>query len=414
MTTSQLPRHLKVLRVGSYASAAPPLLLEYAYYALFYYGTVAYYLGVSISGLAGMMQLALAACCIICLGSRATVVYTALRLPLACTLSVVIIQFTFYDESIKTGGAARYFIDWILVLIIFQSLYLRRGFLHRCVLVFFSMGLLGLPHLRTTAVSHGRFAVDPKAGVGFTNANGLGEWFGFFCLYFTIVGLESKRTGVRVASSLAAVGCLLIVGLSVSRGALLGTALGITIALRRVLRRSFVPLLVFIILSGTLYTFGVFDRMIVHYTARGMEETGRSLIWPAAIENFLSSPLIGVGAANISVYVPSTGRWWMPHNVFIDTALMSGVLPLALFVALWIRAAQNAFSSSAQLADSPFRPTLLVYTFVSMMLGGGISQPWGILSFVVALASSTPYGGRRLVVRRVEKASAGSTLWTRR
>jgi hypothetical protein len=414
MTTSQLPRHLKVLRVGSYASAAPPLLLEYAYYALFYYGTVAYYLGVSISGLAGVMQLALAAFCIICLGSRATVVYTALRLPLACSLAIVIIQFTFYDESIKTGGEARHFIDWILVLIIFQSLYLRRGFLHRCVLVFFSMGLLGLPHLRTTAVSYGRFAVDPNAGVGFTNANGLGEWFGFFCLYFTIVGLESKRTGVRVASSLAAVGCLLIAGLSVSRGALMGTALGITIALRRVLRRGFVPLLVFIILSGILYTFGVFDRMIVHYTARAMEETGRSLIWPVAIERFLSSPLIGVGGANVSVYVPGTGKWWMPHNSFIQTALVSGVLPLALFVASWIRAAQNAFSSSAQLADGPFRLPLLVFAFVGTMVGGGIFQPYGNLAFVVALASSTPYGGRRLVVRRVEKASAGSTLWTRR
>ena len=416
MTTSPLPRHLKVLRVGSYASAAPPRLLEYAYYALFYYSTVTLFLGISIPNLAGMMQLALAACCVICLGSRATVVYTSIRLPLACALSFVIVQITFYDESIK-GGEVRAFIDWILVLIIFQSLYLRRGFLHRCVLVFFSMGLLALPHLKAavgTAGLHERVAVDAKAGVGFTNANGLGEWFGFFCLYFTIVGLESKRTGVRVASSLAAVGCLLVVGLSVSRGALLGTALGITIALRRVLRRGFVPLLVFIILNGTLYTFGVFDRMIAHYTARGMEETGRSLIWPVAIEHFLSSPLIGVGAANVGVYVPSTGRYWMPHNGFIQIALVSGILPLALFVASWIRAAQNAFSSDAQLADGPFRLPLLVYAFVSTMVGGGVFVAWGILSFVVALASSTPYGGCRLIVRRVKKASAGSTLWTPR
>ena len=146
MTTPQLPRHPKVLRVGSYASAAPPRLVEYAYYASLYYGMLASFLGISVPILAGGMRLVLAAFCVIRLGSRATAVYAPLRLPLACALSYLIVQMTVYDVSIMADGV-RSFIKWMLVLIIIQSLYLRRGFLHRCVLVLFSMGLVGLPHL---------------------------------------------------------------------------------------------------------------------------------------------------------------------------------------------------------------------------------------------------------------------------
>ena len=329
MTTSQLPRHPEILRVGSYANAAPSCLVEYAYYALLFYGMLATFLGIFVPALAGGMMLVLAAFCILRLGPRATVVYTPLRFPLACALSYLIVQITVHGESIM-GGEALSFIQWILVLIILQSLYLRRGFLHRCVLVFFSMGLIGLPYLISLVRASGR---GHEVGIGFSNANSLGEWFGFCCLYFTIVGLETKRNGVRVASILAAVGCLYIVGLTVSRGALVATAIGITIALRRLLRRGFVPLLVLIIVSGSLYTFGVFDGIIGHYTERGMEETGRLLVWPLAIERFLSSPLLGVGAGNIATYVPSVHKHFTPHNSFIYIALASGVLPLALFVA---------------------------------------------------------------------------------
>ena len=405
MTPTPLPRPPKVLRVGSYASAAPPLLVEYVYYALFYYSMLASFLGILASNVAGGMQLVLAAFCVIRLGSRATVVYTPLRLPFAFALSYLIVQITVYDESIM---GSLDFIQWMFALIICQSLYLRQDFLHRCVLVFFSIGLITLPYLTTNA--DGRAVMDSHVG-SFTNANSLGDWFGFCCLYFAIVSIETKRTWVRVAATLAAVGCLSIVGISVSRGALLGIVLGITLALRRLLRRGFVPLLVFIILIGLMFTFGVFDSMISHYTKRGTEDTGRMVGWPVAIERFLSSPLLGVGTSQVFTYVPRSRQYMTPHNSFIYVALTSGILPFALFVAMWIRAAQNAFSDDKRVADGPFRLPLLVYTFVSTVVGDlTFMAPWGVIAFVVAMASSTPYGGRRLVVQRIEKASAGSTL----
>jgi hypothetical protein len=371
-------------------------------------------LGVSVPFIAGGMLPVLAAFCVIQLGWRATAVYAPLKLPLAFTTSYLAVQITFHGASIMQENA---FITWILALIIIQSLCLRRGFLHRCALVLFIIGLVTLPYLifkGSAAGGREQAAVSSTVAGAFANSNSFGAWFGFCCLYFTIVAIGAKRTGVQVASSLAAVGCLYIVGLSVSRGTLVATAIGITIALRGLLKRGFVPLLVFIIAGGIMHNFGVFDRITSHYATRGMEETGRGLVWPGAIERFLNSPLLGVGTANTETYVPGRRKPFTPHNSFIFVALSSGVLPFALFVAWWVRAAQNAFSPGERLADAPFRLPLLVYTFVITLVSDlPFMAPWGILTFAVAMASSTPAGARRLIVVR-DKALDGSTLWTPR
>ena len=67
------------------------------------------------------------------------------------------------------------------------------------------------------------------------------------------------------------------------------------IALHRILKRGFVPLLIFAILGSGFFISGMFNDAIGHYDQRGTEESGRLLVWPLAIERFLESPLIGVG-----------------------------------------------------------------------------------------------------------------------
>ena len=404
MTTSPLSRHPQALRVGSYASAAPPGMVEYAYYALLLYSMLAPGLGILVPMLASGMLLVLAMFCVIRLGARAIAVYAPLRLPLAFATAYLSVQMIVYGASILDG---RDIIAWILGFIIVQSLCLRRGFLHRCTLVLFVMGLTALPYLTfiksSVAEGRARVATDSMVTGDFISVNGLGAWFGFCCLYFTIVGIETRRVGVRVVSSLAAVGCLYITGLTVSRGALLATAIGITVAFRGLLRRGFVPLLVFITVSGTMYNFGVFDRIISDYSTRGMEDTGRLSVWPLALERFLNSPLLGVGMSNVATYVPFKQKRYIPHNSFLFVALASGVLPLAFFVAWWIRTAHNAFWSGEQSAAGAFRLPFLVYTFVNTWVGDfTFMAPWGILTFAIAMASSTPYTVRRLVVRRVQ------------
>jgi O-antigen ligase len=379
---------------------------EYVYYSVLFYSILAPGLGLMVPMLAGGMLLALATFCLIWLGTRATAVLATLRLPLACALSFLVVEATVHDGSI-IAGFPRVFITWILGLVIVQSLNLRRGFLHRGALVLFAMGLITLPYLIFGALDQ-RGSVDSMVAGDFNNSNGLGGWFGFCCLYFTITSVETKRYAVRVASSLAAVGCLYVVGLSVSRGALLGTAIGITIALRRLLRRGFVPLLIVIVFSGIIFNLGVFDQIIAQYGVRASEETGRFLVWPLALERFFSSPLLGVGAENLDTYVPSRQTAITPHNSFIWFALSSGVLPLALFVGCWIRAARNAISSGERLTDGPYLLPLLAFTFVMTMSGDlAFMQPWSVMTFCVAMASHRSDG---VVLRRLIRPQTRSTF----
>jgi O-antigen ligase len=404
------------MRIESYASVAPPPMVEYAYSAALVYSIIGPSIGLEVPYAASGMLLLIAVYCVIELRSRAiaawaTAVWAPMRLPLACVISYLVVQIVVHNEPIMT---VRDFLNWLLTLIIVQSLCLRRGFLHRCAFVLFIIGLTVLPSLAFQGSGlEERAAAGSMVSGGFRNANGLGGWFGYCCIYFTIVGIETKRPWVRVAAWLTAVGCLYIVGLTVSRGALLATASGITTASRGLLKRGFVPLLLCIILGGIIFNLGIFDRVTSRYAARGAEDTGRMAVWPLAIERFLSSPLLGVGMSNTATRVPGRAKLIEPHNTFIFLALSSGVLPLVFFVAWWIRAARNAFSYNEQLADSPFRFPLLVCIFWMSLFGDfDFMSPWGVVTLCIAMAPNMPYGGSHLVARHVGRGQTFQALDT--
>jgi len=228
--------------------------------------------------------------------------------------------------------------------------------------------------------------LDHQISLG--NANDLGAWFGFGLVYFAIAGLETKRHTVRVASWLVAAGCLYVIGLTVSRGALLAAALALTVALRRLLKRGFVPVLLLLILVWIIYILGLFEQAAAFYAARGLQETGRLVVWPLAIERFLSSPLIGVGDSNLATRIP-TGKPITPHNSFLSLALGSGVVPLVFFLGYWIRAVQRVFGRhGAQRPDAPFHLPLLIYAFLCCMdSGSAFMTPWAITALSAATGS---------------------------
>jgi O-antigen ligase len=240
-----------------------------------------------------------------------------------------------------------------------------------------------------------------------SNPNGLAEWFGFCAVYFAIFGLETKRGLLRTALWLAAVGCLFIVGLTVSRGAMLATAVAIVVGFRRIFRRGFLPVLLLIILAWVTYESGLFGQSASLYAERSTEETGRFLLWPLAIERFFSSPLIpliGVGASDVATYVPLKGEDLTPHNSFIYFGLSSGVVPLAFFIAFFIRGVRRSFSNVEQLEDGPFRMPFLIFTFVSSLLGDlGFMTPYGLLALIVGIGPGTDQIHRVLVVHRSAK-----------
>ena len=210
---------VKVIRIVRNSCNAPSRFVEYAYYAVFIYGILASALGLSLSMLAGGMVALLAACCILHFGARAVTVYTPIAFLLACAASFLAIQMLVHDEPFQE---VRPLIVWILMLILIYSLTLRQGFLHRFVRVAFMIGLAVLPYMQFQSEGVGveRAGLDRSMSLGeLANPNGLAAWFGFCGIYFTIVGIETKRNIVRVAAWLVAAVCLFIVGLTISRGA---------------------------------------------------------------------------------------------------------------------------------------------------------------------------------------------------
>jgi O-antigen ligase len=228
------------------------------------------------------------------------------------------------------------------------------------------------------------------------NPNGLGEWFGFCAIYFIIVGIETKRNIVRIASWLTGLGCLFIVGLTVSRGALLAVVAATVFALRRSLKRGFLPLLGLTILAWFAFESGLFAQAVTFYENRGTEETGRFLVWPLAIERFLNSPLIGVGIAHVETFVPPDSHF-SPHNSFLYIALASGVVPLAFFTAYWVLAARGARRSSAdQSVDAPFRIPLVVFAFLtSCASNAAFMAPWATVGLLTAIPPEATRRGPR-------------------
>jgi hypothetical protein len=372
------------LRMGHTTKASRevvPWVVEYAYYGLILYGVMPFSQGLSIRLFSGVAYAALAAFCVMRLGMRAI---APIAVPLACGTSFVALQMMVYGEPLMSVKA---FIIWMFQLIIVHCLYFRQDFLYRFAGAALVIGLLVLPYL-DYGTSDGDIArAGTGQGAGLANPNDLGQWFGFLCVFFIIAGIEGKRSAVRIGYWLIGAGCFYVVGLSVSRGALLAVAISIVMALRHMLKRGFVPIMSLCLLVWILYSTGIFERAIGSYAGRGTVETGRLLVWPLAIKRFLSSPLIGVGLRDIGTYVPGAGLL-APHNSFLLIALASGIIPFTFFVAYWWRAARGALRLSAESSSyAAFSVPLLIYTFLSAQSSSGaFMEMWGIVSLLMTMA----------------------------
>jgi O-antigen ligase len=184
-----------------------------------------------------------------------------------------------------------------------------------------------------------------------------------------------------------ALACLYVVGLSVSRSALMGTALGVTLAFRHVLGTRFAPVLIFVIAASGLFSVGMFDQIISNYSLRGTEETGRLLVWPLALGRFIDAPLLGVGADAVNTYVPGRRNMLSPHNSFIWFGLAAGIVPLILFVGWWIRIARRALRRSRDDVWASYRLPFLAHTLIFTVAGDlGFMQPWAVLALCIAAA----------------------------
>jgi O-antigen ligase len=218
-------------------------------------------------------------------------------------------------------------------------------------------------------------------------------------VYFAILALETRTLWVRVVAAAASVGCILVVGLTVSRTPLAAAALCIVLAFRRVLKRGFVPALSLVSMAWLAYGFGLLDQSAASYAQRGAEETGRLLVWPLAMQRFLASPLIGVGADHVRTYIPSVDAVLVPHNGFIFIALAAGAVPLLFFTAYWAWLFMISFGRDARLhEDATFHTSLLLYSFlITMGLNQVFMSPWTMGTLAAVAAGPVAVKARRVV-----------------
>lgn len=366
-----------------------PWFTEYIYFALMIYANMAQVWGIAVSGVGGGGMVLLTIYCICQLRKEARSVYAPLLLPVGCAVTSLLVRVLVHDDSVLSN---RHFIDWIILLILMQSFLLRKGFLHRFVIATFGISFLLVPYL----VLYGgeeSIRMGLEASVGYANPNDLAGLFGFFCVYFGIVAIESRRTFIRVASALVAGGSLLVVGLTVSRTGLGAIVIALIVAARGLLKRGFLPVLLVAIVGYGFIFSGILDQAVVHYEKRGMEETGRLLTWPLAIGRFLDSPLFGVD--DVSTYVPEIDKGITPHNGFLYVGLASGIIPLAFFVGYWVKAVKGGYNLTKKgMQDGPFQFPLLIYTFIiSFFVAAGFMYPWA----VVILCNAAPRIPSRIV-----------------
>jgi O-antigen ligase len=376
----------------------PPARIEYTYYFVIFYSHMSGALGIEVSLIAAGLTVALAGFCYVRLGSRFKQVCAPIKLLLACQISFILVEIAVHGMS-PMDDTIRSFILWICGMIVVQSLCLRQGFLLRCSAILFFLGLITIPYVGFSGTEIERAAVNIKVAGNLTNANGLAGWFGFCVVFFAIFGLETKGMIGRIFCWTLALGSLLIVGLTVSRGALLGIALALTFAFRRFLGRGFAPVVLLIVFTPMIYASGVFDQVISRYEDRAAEESGRERIWPAAIDQFLASPLIGRGT---SVVTDVEGQRSTPHNSFLYFGLTSGVVPLALWVAFWIRAGRSS-SHVERSAYGPYRMPFLLYALTALILGDIVTAPWVLLSLSVGAGPAISYKrGRATISQRIQ------------
>jgi O-antigen ligase len=303
----------------------------------------------------------------------------------------LLIQILLYGDSILTNES-RNFVTWMLALVVVQSLALRPGFLHRFAIALFLIGICMLPYLQVSESDADRFRLDRS--VGFSNANDLGAFFGFFCLYFIIAAIENRQVLTRFACGLGAIGSLYVVGLTVSRGPLFAIAVAAVVGGRRFLKRGFIPLLVLVLLAWVAYLSGLFDQALASYQNRFGQETGRLQVWPLALERFWDSPWFGVGVSNVATDVPGR-KPVTPHNGFLHVGLSSGLVPLLFFVAYWWRSGRAALAKARQPSrDARFQIPLWLYAFlITFQLGVAFMAPWSIV--ILGVAMSRGSGPRR-------------------
>jgi O-antigen ligase len=371
----------------------PPALFEYVWYVILVYGMLGQAWGVIIPSVNGALLMLLAVSCLFTVGVQAPHVYAPVAFALCTGISVIAVQFFFHSEIALSNSLS--FFQWLSTVIIVQSLSLRQRFLNRFALVAFAIGVACLPYIQMS--SGGGIMRASASGTGIANGNVLAMWFGFCTVYFVFWGLQSRTPILRTVYWAVALGCLIVVTLTVSRGPLLGIVLACVVGLRSTLKYYFVPVLSLVFLMLLAYISGVFQETIDAYSVRGAEESGRGLVWPVALQRIIDSPWTGVGLDSLYTSIRQK-QAITPHNALLYIGLAAGIIPVICFLGYLGRTVTGALHimRRGHVGETTLLPPLVAFALFEIMIGDTYFMfPWEVVVFALAACARPTYAHQR-------------------
>lgn len=366
-------------------TSGPPAYVEYAWYLSLAYATLGQAWGIVIPVIGGALVFLVTVVSIYHVREHVWAVYAPAALALCTAISILAISHLFYNGQSLEGAVV--FVGWLCSLIIVQPLSLRAGFLQRFAIAAFVIGLASLPLANLRSAGG---IVRVYGGGGISNPNVLAMWFGFCTVYFIFWGLQCRSATARAISWSIAIGCLFVVFLTVSRGAVLAIILACGVGLSSAVKRYTVPILLLISLLWITYESGLFQPLINQFVERGAEESGRERLWPAALERIFDSPWVGVGLDNIRIRY-SKNRLVNPHNALLHITLAGGILPLICFLGYLARVGKGCLRlmGRSDSTEAFLLPPMTAYgSFQIMMNDYNFMSAWVVVVFALVTANT--------------------------
>jgi O-antigen ligase len=405
-------RYLPINNINCYWKPVMPInqqfnivyyILELATYIYLFYAIFAVQLGISIN-LLGIGILS--SCAILALFLMISDYRPILILILICLTSglFLVIQMEVFQVAWDQGGV-KALLTWVLLSVVFYAQIHRPGFLKRLGIVMLIISVLLMPSIILEKARVPGEIVRAKAveGTSLNNANALGALLGFTALVFWLWGFRQARMVRRWGLWGISVIIFLLMGLTVSRGALLAVLIGLVLSFRGVsLRHRISAMVMLTILSYVVLFIPFIAQLVGDFQARALEETGRFLIWPAAWEQIVQSPWLGHGAEH-EIYLPSLGVYRSAHNPFLYLWVSSGILPVIFLAILWVCALRKANRWDPKIDKAGIDPLPLLGYAITMSMSSNFHfvSVWAVVAVCYSTIGDNVRIGREVIAARL-------------
>jgi hypothetical protein len=216
----------------------------------------------------------------------------------------------------------------------------------------------------------GGFVDDPEARLTatFANANLAGAWFGLLSLTALYYFHHSEQKGYKNFYLIAMVVFFVMLVLTGSRGALMGTVVGLFVYTYFSFKKLRIGLTV--IFSIAVLAALIHPQMIPRINIWDLSLMERLHIWKVSLQLFTSNPLDGIGLANMYfVDTAVTGYYKLAHahNTVLAFFVELGVVGGLLF--LWMHMSLVVYIYRLNQLDHPLAPIYMALFTVFLIHG---------------------------------------------